>query len=114
MSFLIDPPLLVGTGAAIESSVDDPKLATRLELGVLVVFLLTSVSLYLNLRWTEWLWRMCGAQSGRDWMVNSGVLKLDHEHLSPKAHTVSAAIFATYPLWIHLGRKAAAARRACS
>jgi hypothetical protein len=48
---------------------------------------------------------MCGAESGRDWMLNSGVFKLDHEKVSPKTHLASAAIFATYPIWLRMGRK---------
>ena len=36
-------------------------------------------------------------------MLNSGVLKLDHQHPSTRTHAVSAAIFATYPLWLYLG-----------
>jgi len=49
------------------------------------------------------VWRLCRADSGRDWMLNSGVLKLDHKHPSTRTHAVSAAIFATYPLWLWLG-----------
>ena len=36
-------------------------------------------------------------------MLNSGVLKLDHRRPSRRTHAVSAAIFATYPLWLYLG-----------
>ena len=36
-------------------------------------------------------------------MLNSGVFQLDHERPSPRTHAVSAAIFATYPLWLWLG-----------
>ena len=45
----------------------------------------------------------CRARSGRDWMLNSGILRLDDERAGPATHAVSAAIFATYPLWLWLG-----------
>ena len=105
MSFLIDPPLLLGAGAAIERVADDEETARILEKLTIVGFLATSISLYMNANWTHWMARMCGAESGRDWMLNSGVFKLEHEKVSQKTHLASAAIFATYPLWLRLGRK---------
>ena len=36
-------------------------------------------------------------------MINSGVLKLDADHAATRGHAISAAIFATYPLWLWLG-----------
>jgi hypothetical protein len=105
MSFLIDPPLLVGTGALIEKIAGDEDTARKLELLTIVGFLGTSISLYFNAPWTKWMADMCKAESGRDWMLNSGVFKFDHEEVGRRAHLVSAAIFATYPIWLHLGRK---------
>jgi hypothetical protein len=107
MSFLIDPPLLVGTGALIEKIAGDEETARKLEQLTIVGFLGTSISLYFNAPWTKWMADMCKADSGRDWMVNSGVFKFDHEEVSRRGHIVSAAIFATYPIWLHLGRKLA-------
>lgn len=108
MSFLVDPPLLVASGAAIEAAAPDERTARRLEAAVLGVFVVTSVSLYLNARWTRWLARLCRARSGRDWMLNSGVFHFDDERAGPTTHLVSAFIFCTYPLWIRLGRRAGA------
>jgi len=105
MSFLVDPPLLVASGAVIERAAPDDATARRLEAGVLGVFVVTSVSLYANARWTRWLARLCGARSGRDWMLNSGVFHFDDEKAGVPTHVVSAAIFCTYPLWIRLGRR---------
>jgi hypothetical protein len=62
-----------------------------------------SVSLYLNKRWTNPIARACGAEDGRDWMLNSGVLHLDHRNAGRATHAVSALLFATYPLWLYLG-----------
>jgi hypothetical protein len=62
-----------------------------------------SVSLYLNKRWTDPIAHACRADDGRDWMLNSGVLRLDHRATGRTTHAISAAIFATYPLWLYLG-----------
>ena len=105
MSFLIDPPLLVATGAVIERVADDDDSAARLEMLTIAGFLATSVSLYFNAGWTRWIATMCGADSGRDWMINSGVFDWEHRNVSRRAHLASAAIFATYPLWLRLGRR---------
>jgi hypothetical protein len=99
VSFLIDPPWLYANGRAIARSSRSAPLAA----GTMAVFGGVSIPLYLNARWTRPIWRACRAQSGRDWMLNSGVFTLDHERPSTRTHAVSAAIFATYPLWLLLG-----------
>ncbi|TMC49256.1 MAG: hypothetical protein E6J14_09330 [Chloroflexi bacterium] len=109
MSFLIDPPWLVANGAIIERTFPEP-IAKRLEQATVAVFVATSVSLYLNLEWTRGLWEACRAESGRDWMLNSGVFRFDHRRPPPWVHAVAAALFATYPLWPRLGRRLAARR----
>ncbi|MHB8671621.1 MAG: hypothetical protein ACYDAD_13865 [Acidimicrobiales bacterium] len=103
MSFLVDPPLLVAGGAAASRLVRDERSRTRVERAVLAVFLGTSISLYLNARWTRWLWRLCGAESGRDWMLNSGVAHFEHRAPRPAVHAAAAVLFATYPSWYRLG-----------
>jgi len=45
----------------------------------MTVFWGVSALLYLNRGWTRPIWRACLATSGRDWMLNSGVLGLDAE-----------------------------------
>ena len=99
MSFLIDPPWLYSNGRALARTSRPVPLAA----GTMAVFWGVSIPLYLNQRWTKPVWRLCRADSGRDWMLNSGVLKLDHRRPSRRTHAVSAAIFATYPLWLYLG-----------
>jgi hypothetical protein len=103
MSFLIDPPWLYANGCAIGAVETDDRRAKALLAGTMGVFWGVSIPLYLNQRWTRPVWRACRAQSGRDWMLNSGVLKLDHRQPSTRTHAISAAIFATYPLWLYLG-----------
>ena len=103
MSFLIDPPWLYANGRAIAAATSDPRKAGALGTATMGVFWGVSVPLYLNAGWTRPIWRACRARSGRDWMLNSGVLRLEHEHPSRRTHAISAAIFATYPLWLWLG-----------
>lgn len=106
MSFLLDPPLLVGAGAVIESKVKDDKLKLLLETSTVAMFIGTSVSLYLEKPHVKWLWKICGAKSGRDWMLNSGVFNFSYDNDDDvMTHLISGAIFATYPFWIRLGRK---------
>jgi hypothetical protein len=102
MSFLIDPPWLYANGRAL-AQVSEPPKRDRLAAATLGVFLVTSISLYLNSAWTRPIWRLCRARSGRDWMLNSGVLKLDPDRAGTPTHLVSGALFATYPLWLWLG-----------
>ena len=109
MSFLVDPPLLIASGAVIEEAVSSEALpegaATAVERTLVAVFLVTSVSLYVEAGWTRWLWRACGARSGRDWMLNSGVFGFNARRPSRGTHALSAALFATYPLWPAVGRR---------
>jgi hypothetical protein len=106
MSFLIDPPLLYAGGRTYAEITDDERRDPLIGAAMMAVFWGVSVSLYLNRRWTEPIWKLCRARSGRDWMLNSGVLRLDPERPSRRTHAISAAIFATYPLWLALGIRA--------
>src|SRR5438132_3702920 len=107
MSFLIDPPLLLASGAAIERIAPDDRLARVGEGAVLGVFLATSIGLYANASWTRWLWKACRADSGRDWMLNSGVTSFEHEKVGLATHVLAAGLFATYPLFMRAGRRLA-------
>jgi hypothetical protein len=101
VSFLIDPPWLYANGrlaARLPERAQTPVVAATV-----ATFVVTSVSLYLNRPWTRWMWRLCRAEDGRDWMLNSGVLRLDPRAAGPRTHAVSAALFASYPLWMWLG-----------
>jgi hypothetical protein len=82
MSFLIDPPWLYANGRALARATPQRG---RLAAATLGVFLVTR------------------ARSGRDWMLNSGLFKLDPDRAGTPTHLVSGALFATYPLWLWLG-----------
>jgi hypothetical protein len=102
MSFLIDPPWLYATGRAAAPHLDEPT-AKKLGAATIAVFWGTSISLYLDKRWTTPIWKLCRARSGRDWMLNSGVFHFPYKRVGRGTHVVSALLFASYPLWLWLG-----------
>jgi hypothetical protein len=114
-SFLIDGPWLVSIGWVLGKIVnkfakdadENKKARLLLSVATIAIFYITSISLYFNLEWTRWLWEMCGAESGRDWMINSGVFNFDHENVSTKGHVIAALMFLTYPVWLKAGFKLA-------
>jgi hypothetical protein len=101
VSFLIDPPWLYANGRVVARLPE--RAQAPVAAATVATFAVTSVSLYLNRPWTRWIWELCRAGDGRDWMLNSGVLHLDHRAPSRRTHAVSAALFASYPLWLWLG-----------
>lgn len=106
MSFLIDPALLYANGRAYAEATPGAPSAKRdaaVAAATMAIFWGVSISLYLDHGWTRPIWRLCRAESGRDWMLNSGVLKLDWRRAGTPTHAVSTAIFATYPAWLWLG-----------
>lgn len=107
MSFLIDPPLLYSGGRTYARLTRDAQPSAKRDAAAgaayMVVFWGVSVGLYLDRDWTRPVWKACRAASGRDWMLNSGVFAFDWRSAGPRTHKLSAAIFATYPLWLWLG-----------
>ncbi|MEW5945847.1 MAG: hypothetical protein AB1742_06575 [bacterium] len=108
-SFLLDPFLLYASGVALVG-VSSRALKWRWKwflpaacAAVMAIFWVCSVSLYFDLPWIEWMWRMCGAESGRDWMINSGVFNFDYGNVSEAGHLLCGFMFALYPLWLKLG-----------
>ncbi len=104
MSFVIDPPLLVASGAAIEAAVgDDEAAARRLRGGVVALFIGVSLALYANVPGLERLWRPFGSRSGREFMLTSGLARVDERRIPPARHAAALSLFALYPLWARLG-----------
>ena len=106
MSFLIDAPWLYTNGQAYARLAPESAQGTAaraLGLGTVAVFWVVSVALYLNRPWTEPIAKACRADNGRDWMLNSGLLRIDHRRAGPLTHAVAALLFLTYPLWLWLG-----------
>lgn len=109
MSFLIDPPWLYVNGRLIGATAPSEH-RTRLQAATMALFWGVSIPTYLNRRWTRPIWRPFRAASGRDFMINSGVLRLPHERLGGRGHLISAMIFLTYPFWLWLGTRHASRR----
>jgi len=91
-------PAVIDRGLVSDRVLQETLAARAVSGATLGVFQLTSVSLYLNRRWTRPIWEACRAQDGRDWMLNSGVLRSDRRRAGRPTHAISALIFATYPL----------------
>lgn len=109
MSFLIDPALLYAGGktyrALTKDQPADPARDAAVGAAAMALFWGVSIGLYRDQRWTTPVWKLCRARSGRDWMLNSGVLRIDETAVGRPTHLISAAIFATYPLWLALGMR---------
>ena len=104
MSFVIDPPLLVASGAAIERLGVDEAQARRLRAGTLATFIGVSLALYANAPGLRAIWGPFGARSGREFMLTSGLARVDERAMTPARHAAALSLFATYPLWLRLGR----------
>ncbi len=68
------------------------------------MFFAGSFGLYNNVPGLGFLWRPFRARNGRDFMWNSGAFSLDTNELDWPAHAAAGAIFATYPMFLKLGR----------
>lgn len=109
MSFLLDPPLLVAAGAVIERAVPGEEAARTAGAVTVGTFIGVSTLLYLRapVPGLSWLYRPFGARDGRDFMLGSGVRSFAGHEAGPRTHALAAAIFATYPGWLWLGRRLA-------
>ncbi|MEX2448918.1 MAG: hypothetical protein WD404_09290 [Solirubrobacterales bacterium] len=104
MSFAIDPPLLVASGAAIEVATGEDEVRTRrLRACVIALFVGVSLALYANLPGLGRIWRPFEARSGREFMLTSGLARIDERRMSGRQHAAALAQFALYPLWVRLG-----------
>lgn len=109
MSFAIDPPLLAASGVAVERMVGDRAVARALEIGTVATFVGVSLALYANAPGLRRIWGPFGARSGREFMLTTGLARVDERSMSTVHHAAALSQFALYPLWFRLG--ASAARR---
>ena len=107
MSFLLDPPLLVAAGAAIERTVPDPAARRQASAATVGLFVGVSLALYARVPGLRALWAPFGARDGREFMLTSGLARVRHERMRPHHHASALALFALYPVWLGLGRRAA-------
>ncbi len=103
MSFLIDPPLLVASGAAIERSATDPRTARRLRIGTVATFVGVSLAVYANVPGLRRIWAPFGSRSGREFMLTSGLARVNERRMSAAQHAAALSLFLLYPLWLRLG-----------
>ncbi|MCZ7631443.1 MAG: hypothetical protein M5U19_21375 [Microthrixaceae bacterium] len=104
MSFLLDPPLLVASGVLIENVLPEEH-RDLAEAATMSTFIGISIALYLEVPGLGLFWKPFGSTDGRDFMINSGVLKVNTDEAGWRTHAASAAIYATYPLFMKLGRR---------
>ncbi len=107
MSFLLDPPLLVAGGAAIERVAPDGRTADALSFATIGAFVGISLALYANAPGLGLLWKPFGSRSGREFMLTSGLAPIEEDRLRWFQHASALAVFATYPAWLALGRRLA-------
>lgn len=103
MSFLIDPPLLVASGAAIERGVPNEQTARRLRVGTVATFVGVSLAIYANAPGLRRIWRPFGSRSGREFMLTSGLAPVDERQMGTAQHAAALSLFLLYPLWLRLG-----------
>lgn len=106
MSFLIDPPLLFLNGEAYARLAPEEAqgaVAKVAGAATVALFWVVSVALYFDREWPRRLAVAFRARDGRDFMVNSGVLRIDSRRAGRGMHVAAALIFATYPLWLLAG-----------
>lgn len=101
MSFLIDPPLLVASGAAYRRA----RLRSPRAVGAatVAVFWAAGAAFYRDHPWTQAVSRAFGSRDGQDFMINSGVLRIRYRPRAAATRAGSLAAFATYPFWLWLG-----------
>lgn len=104
MSFLFDPPMLTAAGVLIERTVPHDRRDVA-EASVLGVVVGTSFGLYHNVPGLGMLWRPFRARDGHDFMWNSGIFTMATENRGWPMHAAAGGVFATYPLFIKLGRR---------
>jgi hypothetical protein len=113
VSFILDPPLLVASGAAIEAVAgEDETNSRRLRAATTALFIGVSLGLYANAPGLERIWRTSGARSGREFMLTSGLAHIDEQRITPGRHAAALSLFALYPLWARLGGAIVRAARA--
>ncbi len=95
--------MLVASGAAIERYVDDEPTARRLRAATVATFVGVSLALYANTPGLGALWRPFRARSGREFMLTSGLARVDEEGMSGRDHARALSLFLAYPLWLRLG-----------
>lgn len=107
MSFLMDPPLLVATGAATGAVVPQGSATSLARAAAVGGFIGVSAALYANVPAVAERWPTLGARSGREFMLTSGLARVDERRMGTLQHAAALSLFALYPVWFELGRRLA-------
>jgi hypothetical protein len=105
VSFVLDPPLLVASGAAIERLDAGPELRRALSVATVATFVGVSLALYANAPGLRAIWGPFGARSGREFMLTSGLARVDERSITRARHALALSAFLAYPGWLGLGRR---------
>ncbi len=116
-SFLIDPFLLFADGLVLAllwerywKGRHSKALPYGIAAAILVVFYSVSISLWFDLAWVDWFAHAFGGKTGRDFMLNSGVLHV-FEYTPPASTGVAVfatCFFVSYVFWLALGARVGA------
>lgn len=98
--------MLAAAGVAIERFAPDDRTARLAARGTVAVFVGVSLGLYANAPGLGAWWRPFRARNGREFMLTSGLGRTDGPQ-SARGHAAALALFALYPAWLELGRRAA-------
>lgn len=102
----MDPPLLAASGAVAEAALPEgtpQKVAGALTVGA---FIGGSLALYMNVPALADRWPLFGSRSGREFMITSGIARINERKITGLQHAGALSLFALYPLWYELGRRA--------
>jgi hypothetical protein len=105
VSFLLDPPLLVASGAVAERVLGPDERNLKIAWAASVAsFVAVSAALYANAEPISRRWPKLGARSGREFMLTSGLAEVDEPSITPAQDAAALSLFALYPLWFRLGQ----------
>lgn len=108
MSFLLDPPLLAASGAVAEALANgNARRLAAVRAGVLTGFVGISLALYANVSPVVRIWPTLGARTGREFMLTSGLARVEERRMTKAQHLAALSLFALYPVWFELGRRLA-------
>lgn len=113
MTFLIDPPLLMGLAMLSQyigfkiTSQKNRRAGQILAVFSLCTIMFTSTSLYLNMGYMDWFWIpfQPAVTSGRDLMINSGIFSFESQNTTGLIDALAAFQILLYPFWIYAGYK---------
>lgn len=113
MAFWMDPFLLVGIGALIAwlgktTHEGNPFVIRGAQILMVAISYLFAIGIFLNLSILAPVWRVLGAETGTEFMINGLVFRLvpagtTWTDIGAAGMFVAILLFALYPVWLKLG-----------